>query len=529
MGTESNGQRQDDELFHARVRTVDGVVAAGSAIERLAIGHGLQTLEATRFRFIVEELCSERLAHAFAPGERAEARISLEQRPGEFVVTITDAGSPIEATHAAAGAKGWIAQLLSRGFADRLHASFEGREGNRCEIAKFLDKSFKARLMDSGVGGSATRSEVEADAAPVTASPAAKPLKITYRDMTPEDAHAVATCFYSTYGFTAPIADEVVYHPEKFAALVRDELHLGSVAALADGKIVGHIAVSREHPGDPIGVSGYLVVDPHYRGHGIADALSDCKRERGIRAKMKGMLAMAVTVHTASQKTCRREGGREVGLLLAAQEDRIAMRGIAADAPHERHSIVPLYTRLGEQQSRRVYVPAVYGEIARQIYSECELDREIATPQALNSADLPEHSSLNVSVLEGARFARIRAAAYGRDFLREIFHIVSDLHSHHVNVIRLEMPMLDPMTAHFGRATEELGFSFASIFPEMEPGDLLCVQSLDRVDINPQAIHVASDHGQRLLAEVLASRERVLSSLTARTLEGAAAALKDDA
>ena len=87
-----NEKTDPDELFRARVRTVDGVAAAGSAIERLAIGHGLQTLEATRFRFLVEELCGERLEHAFAPGEQAEARIILEQRPGEFVVTITDAG-----------------------------------------------------------------------------------------------------------------------------------------------------------------------------------------------------------------------------------------------------------------------------------------------------------------------------------------------------------------------------------------------------------------------------------------------------
>jgi GNAT superfamily N-acetyltransferase/anti-sigma regulatory factor (Ser/Thr protein kinase) len=522
---EENGDR--DELFRARVRSVDGVVAAGVAIERLAIGHGLQTLEATRFRFVVEELCSERLTNAFGAGEHAEARIVLEQRPGEFVVTITDTGSPIGATEAAAGAKGWIAQLLSRGFADRLHASFEGREGNRCEIAKFLDKSFKSRLQDTAVGGSATRSEVEADTAPAKPAGMPAPVAISYRDMTPEDAHAVATCFYRTYGFTAPVADEVVYHPDKFAALVRDGLHLGTVAELPDGGIVGHIAVSREHPDDPIGVSGFLVVNPEFRGHGIADALSDRKRERGKRAGMKGMLGMAVTVHTASQKTSRREGGREVGILLAAQEDRIAMRGIAADARHERHSIVPFFTRLAAEGNRQVYPPGVYRGIAQQIYRECELARELAEPEAFNPGELPEHSALNVSVLEGARFARIRAASYGRDFLTEIFHLVSDLHRHHVNVIRLEMPLLDPLTAHFGRATEELGFSFASIFPEMQPGDLLCVQSLDRVDIDPAAIHVASDHGQRLLAAVLASRDRVLSSMGARTLESATAALKE--
>src|SRR5208337_5681551 len=112
-------------------------------------------------------------------------------------------------------------------------------------------------------------------------------------------------------------------------------LHLGIVATLADGKIVGHIAISRDHLNDPVGTSGFLVVDPEFRGHGIGDVLSDRKRERARRAGLRGMLGMAVTVHTASQKTSLREGGCEVGVLLAAQEDRIVMRGIATDAPRE--------------------------------------------------------------------------------------------------------------------------------------------------------------------------------------------------
>jgi GNAT superfamily N-acetyltransferase len=208
---------------------------------------------------------------------------------------------------------------------------------------------------------------------------------------------------------------------------------------LPEGRIVGHIAVSREHAEDPIGVSGFLVVDPEFRGHGIADRLSDCKRERATRAGLGGMLGMAVTVHTASQKTSIREGGREVGLLLAAQEDRIAMRGIASDARRERHSILPFFTPLAAGQSRPSYPPATYREIAQQIYQACGRERAFPTPPPLAMGDLPEHSSLNVSVLEGASFARIRAAAYGRDFLHELHHLVSDLNRHHVDVIRLEI------------------------------------------------------------------------------------------
>ena len=513
-----------NHLFHARVSSVDAVIAAGAAIERLALGQGLTPLEASHFRFAVEELGIERLSHAFGPDEQAEVHIVLQLRPGEFAVVMEDAGKPVDAAHVAAGVKGWLAQLLSRGFADGLHASFEGRQGNRCEITKLLGKSIKSQLQDSGVSGSATKSQVEADAGAPRKTASA--VAIQYRDMIPDDAFGVATCFYRTYGFTAPAADEVIYHPDKCAAMVQAGLLLGTVATLADGRVVGHIAIERDHLNDPVGMSGFLVVDPELRGHGIGDALSDRKLERAKRAAMRGMLGMAVTVHTASQKTCLREGGHEVGVLLAAQEDKIMMRGIAADAPHERHTVLPFFTKLASDTRQPSFPPVVYREIVQQIYTSCGLEREIDAPHRLNLDQLPEHTSLNVSVLEGSRFAKLRIAAYGRDFLSEVFHLVSDLHQHHVNVIRLEMPLADPLTAHFGRATEELGFSFAAVFPILAPGDLLCVQSLDRVEVDCEAIHIASDHGATVLAAVLASRDRVLSSNTARTLDGAIGALK---
>jgi GNAT superfamily N-acetyltransferase len=514
-----------EHLFHARINSVNAVIAAGVAIERLALGQGLTPLEASRFRFTVEELGTQRLDYAFGPDEPAQAHIVVELRPGEFAVIFEDTGMPLDAVHVAAGVKGWLAQLLGRGFADGLHASFEGREGNRCEITKLLGKSIKSELRGSAVAGATTKSEVEADAGAAAPHNSAAAAAIQYRDMTPADALGVATCFYRTYGFTAPVADEVIYHPDKCAARVQSGLHLGTVATVGDGRIVGHIAIERDHPDDAVGISGYLVVDPEFRGHGIGDVLSDRKLERANRAAMRGMLGMAVTVHTASQKTSLREGGHEVGVLLAAQEDRIVMRGIAADAPHERHTALPFFTKLAPDPGQPSFPPMVYREIVEQIYAACGLEREIGAPQPLNLDQLPEHTSLDVSVLQGSRFAKLRIAAYGRNFLREIFHLVGDLHQHHVNVIRLEMPLADPLTAHFARATEELGFSFAAVFPILGPGDLLCVQSLDRIEVDRDGIHIASDHGARVLAAVLASYDRVLSSNTARTLDGALGAL----
>lgn len=498
------------EIFRVRAHNLDTVPAAGSAIERLTVALGLSSIEASRFRFAVEELCAERITHAFAEGEGAEVDVGLKRRAGEIVVTVHDVGSPIEPQTTAAGARGWLAHLLRRGFADELRASFRGREGNHCELIKFLGNS---------VAAAASKAQASAAAAASDA--------IEYREMTPDDALELARCFYRTYRLSAPLADEVIYHPERCAEQVRAGLHLAVVATAPGGSIVGHNAVTREAPDDPLGVAGFLVVDPEFRGRGIGERVTELTFARARAAGLRGMLAMAVTVHTASQKTSLKNGAIETGVLLAAQEARVTMRGIADKEHHTRHAMMACYFPFQPDTRRESFPPPAYREIVAQISASSGLDRVIpGQPARVSLADIAERSALDVRVIRGARFARIRVGSFGRDFVSEIFHLMDDLHRHHIDVLRLELPLADPLTAVFGSAAEELGFSFGAIFPCTTAGDLLCLQSLDRVEVDPALIHVASEHGQAVLAAVLASRERVLGSTTARTISGATGALR---
>jgi ribosomal protein S18 acetylase RimI-like enzyme len=497
------------EIFRVRAHNLDTIPAAGSAIERMTVALGLSSMEASRFRFAVEELCAERMTSAFADAEGAELEVGLKRKSGEIVVTVHDVGSPVEPHTTAAGARGWLAHLLRRGFADELHASFRGREGNHCELIKFLDNSAVTSAHKAEAGATIT------------------PAQIEYREMTAADALEVARCFYRTYRLSAPLADEVIYHPERCAEQVRAGLHIAVVATAPDGRIVGHNAVTREAPDDPLGVAGFLVVDPEFRGHGIAEKVTELAFARARDAQLRGMLAMAVTVHTASQKTSLKNGGIETGVLLAAQEARVAMRGIAEKEQHARHAMLAYYFPFMPDVRRASYPPPIYREIVGQISASCGLDRDIPVkPPAVSMTQMAERSALDVRVIRGARFARIRVGSFGRDFVAEIFHLMDDLHRHHIDVLRLELPLSDPMTALFGSAAEELGFSFAAIFPCTTAGDLLCLQSLDRIEVDPALIHVESEHGKAVLAAVLASRERVLGSTTSRTILGATSALE---
>lgn len=522
----STGERTR-QIVRIKAHELDAVPAAGLAIERLAASVGLSSLEASRFRFVVEELCADRIANGFGSSEAAEVDIKLEHRPGEIVALVDDTGTPIDPAATGAGTRGMMAQFLERGFVDELHGSFRGREGNRCSAIKFIGNGL-AQFHGAMAEAAPRESAGNGASGPHTASAAAAD-ELEYRSMRPEDAFEVARCFYRTYGLSAPAADEVIYHPVRCAERVRAGLHLATVAVAAQGRIVGHTALERESISDPLGMGGYLVVDPDYRGRGIAERLTEIRFKEGRDLRLRGMLAMAVTLHTASQKTSLANGGHEVGVLLAAQEARIVMRGIGGHQGHERHSIVGFYFPWADLASDS-YPPPAHREIIARIYASCGIERALKNkPEGFNFEALPARSTLDVSILRAASHARVRVKAYGRDFLAEVLHLVRDLHQHNVKVIRLEMPLSDPLTALFGGAAEELGFSFAAVFPGTASGDLLCLQSLHGVEVNPADIGTASEHGAELLAAVIASRERVLSSKSARSIEGAERAFRSAA
>jgi hypothetical protein len=111
---------------------------------------------------------------------------------------------------------------------------------------------------------------------------------------------------------------------------------------------------------------------------------------------------------------------------------------------------MPFFTPLAPDIRRSSFPPAAYREIIASIYAACGLDREIHEPLGrVSTDDLPERTTLSVSVMNGARFAKIRIGAYGRNSLSEVFNLIEDLHRHHVKVLRLEMPLNDPITAQW--------------------------------------------------------------------------------
>jgi serine/threonine-protein kinase RsbW len=75
-----------------------------------------------------------------------------------------------------------------------------------------------------------------------------------------------------------------------------------------------------------------------------------------------------------------------------------------------------------------------------------------------------------------------------------------------IDCIYLDLPLSDPAAADFCAQLEALGFFFGGILPEYSDGDVLRLQCLNNLAIDPQQIELASDFGKELLAYVLKAR-----------------------
>jgi len=75
-----------------------------------------------------------------------------------------------------------------------------------------------------------------------------------------------------------------------------------------------------------------------------------------------------------------------------------------------------------------------------------------------------------------------------------------------VDCIYLDLPLSNPATQRSCANLEMLGFSFGGIIPELYDGDVLRLQYLNNVEVNPETIQVASDFGKELLDYVIKAR-----------------------
>lgn len=452
---------------------------------------GLERLAGSRLGALAQEVVGCIIADAFDPDQGIDVDVVIEREPGALCVAIEDRGAP--SSFARGDYPPTVADLVRLGFADGLVVRTEGRRGNRTEIRKNLTYSSLAE--DPGF------------AADAEAEPPVDPAReeIAIRAMTEDDVLGVARLFFRCYGYTAYQAS-IVYEPDRLAEYVRAGRHVATVAVTGSGRIVGHLASEVDEPGATTGRIGLLAVDPAYRSRKLSSQLALPHVVRLLELGFVGQYTEAVTVHDRSQRAALAAGGHESGVMLAAQQPTMDFHGIGGEGD-QRRAVMVIFGAFAEIPERTSHVPQAYVDVTRTIYEQAGLPRVIQTATPRNEGALPDRTSFTLQLKHEASVAFIGVAEYGQDFDDQLLAQIDQLRLNHFDVIQLYLPLSDPATAHFGGGLHEMGLSFMGIYPEYADGDVLVLQCLNNVVVDPDQIVVASDFGRWLLEFVLADRQ----------------------
>jgi hypothetical protein len=431
----------------------------------------------------VELVCMNVIQHAFGPEEGGSFDVEVQRRPGLVVVAVEDQGLPFDYKRLQDGEDRTVLEILHRSFDETRFVNL-GRRGNRVELLKHIPLTdVRDHLSEDE-----HRRTVEA-----TAAHEDIPLEI--RMMHPDESFELSRCVYRSYGYSYDW--DYIYYPEKIRELQETGLMRSCVAVTPEGEFVGHLAITMERPGLPVGEAGQAVVDPRFRGHHLFPKMKTFMAQRAADVGMYGLYSEATAVHPYSQRGNLHLGARETGFLLGYIPASVSYKQIGEGREGRRGSVALFYMRVRDEPEREIYPPAPYLEEVRRVVEHNGLRRTIG--QVPESTLQP--SRMSVEVRQDHNLAFVRVKEPGAD-LEELVHgHLRDLCLHRVDCIYVDLPLSHPATPGAAAGLKNLGVFFGGIIPEAHPGggDVLRLQYLNNVEIEAGDVSTASDFGEELL------------------------------
>src|SRR5215213_4415389 len=434
----------------------------------------------------VELVCLNVIEHAFGPEEDGSFDVQVLRRPGLVVVAVEDQGLPFDYSRLQGREDRTALEILHRSFDETRFVNL-GRRGNRVELLKHLPHTdVRDHLPEEE-----HRRTVEA-----TAAHEDIPLEI--RMMRPDESFELSRCVYRSYGYSYDW--DYIYYPDRIRELQEQGLMISCVAVTPEGEFVGHLAITVERPGSPVGEAGQAVVDPRFRGHHLFPKMKTFLAEQARNIGMYGLYSEATAVHPYSQRGNLQLGAQETGFLLGYIPASVSYREIGEDREGRRGSVALFYMRVTDEPERAIYPPAAYLETTRRIIEHNGLRRTIEDD---SGSPLPPFTRMSVNVRRDHNLAFVQVEEPGAD-LHELVRLrLHELCLHRVDCIYLDLPLSHPATSHTAAGMGDLGFFFGGIIPEAHGGalggDVFRLQYLNEVEIRADDVRTASEFGQELI------------------------------
>ncbi len=474
--------RTDAELLPAVVRFV----------RQVAHRIGLSSKAAEHLDESVKTICRNVIEHAFGPDEEGQYDVLVLHRPGQVVIAVEDRGLPFDYARPPDGGDTALPEMLHRSFAEEVRFINLGRGGNRVELVKHLPQADVREQLSEDEHHQTVRA---------AAAPEDTPVEI--RMMRPEESFALSRCMYRSYGYS--YLWDFVYYPERVRALQEGGLMRSCVAVTQGNEFVGHLAVRLEHPDSSVGEAGQAVVDPRFRGHRLFERMMAFMAQQAKDWGLYGLYGEAIAVHPYSERGFLHLGAKETGFLLGYIPASVSFKGIDEDREGRRGSVALFYMRINQEPERVIYPPPPYRDLIQRVVEHNGLLRTVGE----GWEDPVGPSRVSVEVHRDDNQAFVRVEEPGADLQDVIGARLRELCLHRVDCIYADLPLSHRATPHAGTWLQKLGFFYSGVIPELRDGDVLRLEYLNNVEVEPADVRTASDFGRGLLD--LISQQRAIS------------------
>jgi len=293
---------------------------------------------------------------------------------------------------------------------------------------------------------------------------------IEIRPLVPEDAEKLTACFERCYGDSYVVG--FFYDPAEIRARMADGRVRSVIAMTSEGEIVGHMAMMRPHAEAITVELGNTIVDPRYRGHGLAARLGAALFEACRTSGYVGFHHYPTTAHAIMQKLAVQAGGIETGVMLSYIPEGTDYRDLGGKSEKGRIAVVVVYQPLAPAPVRSVFLPLCFEEMLCEIYVRAGLEREVRgatvptaqSPTRLRARHDARRDLLRVEVdrVGGDLVERVEAAAQRAP--AEVTHV--------------DLLLSDPGAPNAVDALVDSGFLFCALLPEFAAADVLRLQRL---------------------------------------------------
>jgi hypothetical protein len=310
----------------------------------------------------------------------------------------------------------------------------------------------------------------------------------------------IRRCYAETY-IDSSFYDEVAVAE----LLASGRLH--SIGAFAGARrLVGHMGITMRAQGELTADAGMTLVDPAFRGRGIARRVAVGLAEQSMSLGLVGVHDYPVTVHAATQRIGA-GFGVDTGLMLANMPGDVVFQDMDTPVPGARTSSLIRWLPFGLAPGRQVYLPERYRAPIESLYREAHLSRAVLeTGEGLGG----QSSELNQIYDERRQILRIAVVRAGGDLVAKVENGRREAVERAGLVAHVDLALCDSATPTAVEALRTIGFSFAGLLPEYRAGDVLRLQWLaDSVDDTVFSV-LSTDATQAIAA--LVSKDRSLTS-----------------